>query len=68
MDEEDRAIEDKGRVQEVLCNKEDRAIEDRAIEDRCNTEGRCNKEAMEIKAVKVKNIETTSRAKIRFNF
>ena len=57
-----RAIEDKAK--EVLCN--------RAIEDRCNTEGRCSKvrflKVGQIKAAIVKNIETTSRAKIRFNF
>ena len=56
------ATEDKAK--EVLCN--------RATEDRCNMEGLCNKvrflKVGQIKAAIVKNIETTSRAKIRFNF
>ena len=74
MGKEARATEDKAK--EVGCN--------RATEDRCNTEGRCNKEVpatgdkakevvcnmevMKIKAVNVKNIEITNRTKIRFNF
>ena len=55
MDKEVRATEVKAK--EVLCNKEVRATEDKA------KKVLCSKEVVKIRAVDVKNIKITNRAK-----